>query len=464
MAAALAIDRCVGETRAALIEDRQVTEVRLWRGAPLAEAVCRAQVTRVAPESEAAFLDLGGGVTGFLTARRVRARGTIAQRVHEGQSLLVQVLSDAPAQAGKAVPVTTALSLIGRYVTAEPFGRGLIVPKTFEPERAAALAKALAPQSERMRLAVRSRAKAAPLGAVAAEADALAQAGAAFDSADGTPRAVLPAPTPVQIALRDAPPGPAAVHLEGADLFAEARALARRWPDLADALARWRGREALLEAIGAQAAIERAIAAEIALPSGGRIRISDAAAGTVIDVDMGASGAGRAAASARRRANHEAAAEIARLIRLAGIGGLILVDFIDPEDKAGRADLDAAFAAALAPDPAPLRRAPVNEHGVASVTRKRSGLSLRQHMLVRPDPHPSAEIRGIALLRQAERLSGRDRRPGTLVLRTGADVATWLEAAGYLRVLERRCQRPVRLDLAAEADHLAFNVVRIEMP
>jgi ribonuclease G len=86
-------------------------------------------------------------------------------------------------------------------------------------------------------------------------------------------------------------------------------------------------------------------AVEIRLPSGGRIAIEQTAAVTAIDVDTAEGTA--LGADAPLRVDLEAAAEIARQIRLRDVGGVIVVDFVRLRDRAQRAKVEAVLRRAV---------------------------------------------------------------------------------------------------------------------
>ena len=98
MADTLLIERGIGEIRIAEIEDGQVLAFGFENpDDPLAQGRCHlGRISRLEPALAAAFVDLGGGVHGFLSARRLPpdrsgASKAIGRRLFEGQKLLVQV-------------------------------------------------------------------------------------------------------------------------------------------------------------------------------------------------------------------------------------------------------------------------------------------------------------------------------------------------------------------------------------
>ena len=192
-------------------------------------------------------------------------------------------------------------------------------------------------------------------------------------------------------------------------------------------------------------AIDRALADRIPLPGGGWIAIDETRALTAIDVDAGS--------GAALTANLEAADEIARQLRFQDIGGLIVIDFIDMKGKAARQRLTKRLDGALADDPRGVRRSGPSPFGLVELNRPRVGPSLRQRLLNRPPPHPSAETAALALLRRAEREARADRRPGAVVLVADPATADLLDGRpGWTDALAARTGRRVRIDVDAGLD------------
>ncbi len=441
MAAELLVDGGIGELRSALLDAGAILEIRLHRpGEPAPEAVYLARVTGRAHETGGVFLSLGKAGDAFLPLRRGGRRAALS----EGTILPVQVRAPAR-EPGKAATVGREIRLHGRYLTLAREERG------FDPAaadlsgaRLAKLEEVLASVAAAARVTLRPAAATGPDEAIIAEGSRLFGQLRALAAAAGAPRLALAPPGPLARILRDAPVGIDRIRLGHRHLMPAAQALVRQWPDLADRITMWREPTPLFEAHGVEARLDELIAGRLALPSGGCLWIEETHAATVIDVDAGTTAPGRAAAAAHRRANEEAAVAVARLLRLANIGGLVLVDFIDPEGRAARTALLERLDRALAADPVPVHRSGLSGHGVLSLTRRREGPGLRELLLAPARRVLSTESAGLALLRRAEATAERDPRPGTLVLTASEAVLDWLAAQGLDTALAARTARPVR--------------------
>jgi ribonuclease G len=134
---------------------------------------------------------------------------------------------------------------------------------------------------------------------------------------------------------------------------------------------------------GVDAALDRALARRVALPSGGSIVIDQAEALTAIDVNTGRFVGAASPDETFLRTNLEAAAEIARQIRLRDIGGIIIIDFIDMEPPEHRRQVRDALEAACAPDRSRPQVLGITQLGLVEMTRKKARQNL-QDLLTRP--------------------------------------------------------------------------------
>ena len=125
------------------------------------------------------------------------------------------------------------------------------------------------------------------------------------------------------------------------------------------------------QAFDLEDAIQRALEPVVALAGGGSISIEETRAAVVVDVD----GGGRKDALAL---NLEAAETVARELRLRGLGGLVLIDFVDLDRAAERRRVDRRLADGFAGDPAARRHLPFSPLGVIEMTRQRLGLPLAE--------------------------------------------------------------------------------------
>jgi ribonuclease G len=138
--------------------------------------------------------------------------------------------------------------------------------------------------------------------------------------------------------------------------------------------------EPILDAYGVQEEIEKALKPRVWLKSGGYLVINQTEALVAIDVNTGKFvGKGNARLEDTiTRTNLEAVDEIARQIRLRDLGGIIVLDLIDMEDRRNRHRVSQALQEALSSDKSPTKVLSFNDFGLIIMTRKRVKQSLER--------------------------------------------------------------------------------------
>ncbi len=117
--------------------------------------------------------------------------------------------------------------------------------------------------------------------------------------------------------------------------------------------------------------LHKALDRKVWLPSGGSLIIERTEALTVIDVNTGKNVGTTNLEETVFRNNLEAAAEVARQLRLRDVGGIIVIDFIDMEIRENRTNVINAFKEALARDKTRTQVFDISELGLVEMTRKR---------------------------------------------------------------------------------------------
>jgi ribonuclease G len=140
--------------------------------------------------------------------------------------------------------------------------------------------------------------------------------------------------------------------------------------------------ESILEAYGIQEEIDKALKPRVWLKSGGYLVINQTEALVAIDVNTGkfVGRGGNRLEDTITKTNMEAVDEIARQIRLRDLGGIIVLDLIDMEDRRNRNKVAQALQEALASDKSPNKVLSFNDFGLIIMTRKRVKQSLERTM------------------------------------------------------------------------------------
>ncbi|HEX5484012.1 MAG TPA: Rne/Rng family ribonuclease [Terriglobia bacterium] len=145
----------------------------------------------------------------------------------------------------------------------------------------------------------------------------------------------------------------------------------------------------LFEEFGIQEEIDRALKPKVWLKSGGYIVINQTEALVAIDVNTGKYvGRTNRLEDTIVKTNIDAVKEIVRQIRLRDLGGIIVIDFIDMDERRNRTKVVQALDEALRQDRAPTKILSFNEFGLVALTRKRVKQSL-ERTLCEPCPYCS---------------------------------------------------------------------------
>ena len=226
----------------------------------------------------------------------------------------------------------------------------------------------------------------------------------------------------------------------------------------------------IFDEYGVQAEIDKALRSKVWLKSGGYIVVNHTEALVAIDVNTGRYVGKRTGRLEDTivKTNLEAAKEIVRQIRLRDLGGIIVLDFIDMEERKNRQRVYQVLEQELRKDRSPSKAVQVSEFGLIVVTRKRAKQSL-ERQLTEPCPYcsGSAVIKATAticydILTEMRKLAG-DLNGHAVLLRVNPDIARALkeEERGVLRELERVLGRRPRLKPDAQLHHEQFDVMTL---
>ncbi|MFI5057529.1 MAG: Rne/Rng family ribonuclease [Candidatus Acidiferrales bacterium] len=191
----------------------------------------------------------------------------------------------------------------------------------------------------------------------------------------------------------------------------------------------------IFEEFGIQHELDKALRAKVWLKSGGYIVINHTEALVAIDVNTGkfvGKGSTRLEDTIVKT-NLEAVKEIVRQIRLRDLGGIIVVDFIDMEERRNREKVLFALQQALEQDKAPSKALSFNEFGLVCITRKRTKQAL-ERVLCQPCPYctGSGMVKSIPTLcyeiqAEARKMATADHEGPNLTLRVHPEIAKALK-------------------------------------
>src|SRR5215204_4388051 len=191
----------------------------------------------------------------------------------------------------------------------------------------------------------------------------------------------------------------------------------------------------IFEEYGIQAEIDKALRSKVWLKSGGYLVINQTEALVAIDVNtgryVGKKSQGRLEDTIVKT-NLEAVKEIVRQIRLRDLGGIIVLDLIDMEEKKNRQKVFQEVEKELRRDRSPSKALQVSDFGLVIVTRKRVKQSL-ERQLTEPCPYcsGSGSIKSSStvcfeILTELKKI-GSDIEGSGVILRVNPDIARALK-------------------------------------
>jgi len=399
------------ETRIAMVENGVLQEISIERSRSrgMVGNIYRGRVTRVLPGMEAAFIDIGEERAAFLHVSDVElktddpdtevesAPPSIDTLLRPGQTLLVQVIKDPIGT--KGARLTTEITIPSRYLVYVPRGRNIGVSSRIEDR------------------AERERLKTSLTELITAEEGSLDGVGGLIlrTAAEGVEDEQLrhdyrflrrlwsnlderrKSMTDPGLVYEDLPLALRTlrdtlgqfvekIRIDSRETYHRAIAFAEEMvPDILPLVEHYPGERPIFELHNIEEEIQRALEKRVALKSGGYIVIDQTEAMTTIDVNTGAFVGHKTLEETIFKTNLEAAAAIARQLRLRNLGGIIIIDFIDMTEPEHRVQVHQALNRALERDHARTKVCDVSTLGLVEMTRKRTRESL-EHVLCETCP------------------------------------------------------------------------------
>ncbi|MEA5452236.1 Rne/Rng family ribonuclease [Leptolyngbya sp. CCNP1308] len=385
---------------AAVFSEDQIQELIVATGSHQVSDIYLGTVENVLPGIDAAFVNIGDSerngfmhVTDLGPLKLKRSAGSITELVVPQQKVLVQIMKEPTGNKGPRL--TGNVSLPGRYLVLMPSGRGVNLSRRIrsESERNRLRALAILIKPAGMGLLVRTEAEGISENAIIEDLETLQKQWESIQqqAVNTRPPALLNRDDDfIQRVLRDA------YNAEVNRIVTDSSTGMKR---VKQHLANWsdgqvpagvlidhhRERTPILEYFRVNAAIREALKPRVDLPSGGYIIIERTEALTVIDVNSGSFTRSATARETVLWTNCEAAAEIARQLRLRNIAGVIVVDFIDMDARRDKLQVLEHFTKALRSDKARPQISQLSELGLVELTRKRQGQNIYE-LFGRPCP------------------------------------------------------------------------------
>jgi ribonuclease G len=392
--------------------------------------------------------------------RERRPQPSITELLKEGQEILVQIAKEPLGQ--KGARITSHIALPGRYCVYMP---------TVEHT---GVSRKIGSEEERLRLKriLQSRTGAIPGGFIIrtagegrAEEEILADMEFLHNLWLDIKKKAESKPAPaliyhdleiVERVLRDQlGPEFKSIWVDSEEVYESClRFLQRFQPMMVSRVRLYTRQISIFDNFGITQELEKALRPKVWLKSGGYIVINQTEALVAIDINTGKFvGKSNRLEDTIVKTNLEAVKEIVRQVRLRDLGGIIVIDFIDMDERKNRMRVMQALEEAMRADRAPYKILQFNDFGLVAITRKRVKQSL-ERTLCSPCPYceGSGYVKSVQtviteILNEAKKLAPALEGSKDVLLRVNPEVAKVFKSASnqYLEELEQIIGRPVMI-------------------
>jgi len=388
------------ETRVAVMEQGAAQELHIERTSScgIVGNIYSGRVSRVLPGMQSAFIDIGLDRAAFLHVADiwgVRQSGDadkpIERLLHDGESILVQVIKDSIGT--KGARLSTQISIAGRLLVYLPQESNIGVSQRIENEAGRELLREklqqLLPPDGKGGYIIRTMAEAASEHDLRTDIEYLHKLWRNIQerSTVTTPTLLYQDLTLSHRVLRDfVDDDTVRILVDSRETFQKMIAFAQDYMvNVVERVNHYAGERPLFDLYGVEDEIEKALARRVNLKSGGYLIIDQTEALTTVDVNTGGFIGIRSFDDTIFKTNLEAAQVIARQLRLRNLGGIIIIDFIDMENGEHKNAVLTEFKKTLIKDRTRMTVSGFTALGLVEMTRKRTRESLA-HILCEPCP------------------------------------------------------------------------------
>ncbi|MFT6558461.1 ribonuclease E/G [Sneathiella sp.] len=372
MTATVLFDDNVPGLRAAVVDGETVKDLFIFPQGKNSEIgnVYLGRIATTSRELEAAFVDLGGTAHAFLKLRDIPSN----IHLHEGLKLIVQVIKEA--HDNKPKQISAFIRLEGQFSVFAPNGTTIAFAKQLNDP---AFRDALILQAEEAGVSggitVRSAARNHPIDTTISEIVHLQEIWQAANKAarqEASPRLLFSGEPPECQIAKTA--GGSDAHL-----ITNSTRIYKNLKQIFSEVTLWSHADLLFDHFNIESQIDDAREVRLPLPSGGSVTIEKTEALIAIDVNSGgtATSARQTAHTLALQTNKEAAALITAQLRLRNLAGIIIIDFIQMNDKQAIRTLTQDLKELCQTDPSPVRVIGMAELGLMQLTRQRKNADLQ---------------------------------------------------------------------------------------
>src|ERR1043166_7174989 len=495
------------ETMVAILEDDLVAEVFVERERQrgVVGNVYKGRVSKVLPGMQSSFIDLGLERDGFLYVddvvdtmeefdklagdddedagkrepRAEKPKPKIEELLREGQEIVVQVVKEPLGT--KGARLTSHVTMPGRFLVFMPTVDHIGVSRKIESREERSRLRGIVREFRESHgftggVIIRTAASGRPKEDILSDLEAFHKIWMEIRQkmdASRAPAVLFREQSIVSRLLRDLlNEDYQAIRIDNQTEYQRVLELVERiMPSLAPKVKLYSKPYPIFDEYGVQAEIDKALKSKVWLKSGGSIVINQTEALVAIDVNtgryVGKKSSGRLEDTIVKT-NLEAAKEIVRQLRLRDLGGIVVCDFIDMEERKNRQKVFQAVEQELRKDRSPSKALQVSDFGLVIITRKRVKQSL-ERVMTEPCPYCS----GSGVIKSTSticyeifnevRKIGADLNGNRVLLRVNPEIARAFreEESAVLRDLRQSIGRDVTVKPDVQLHHEQFDVMAI---
>jgi ribonuclease G len=503
------------ETIVAILEDDLAAEIFVERERQrgVVGNVYKGRVSKVLPGMQSSFINIGLERDGFLyvddvidtmeefdklaadddeekppaeaarsrdrNGERERTKPKIEDLLREGQEILVQVVKEPLGT--KGARLTSHVTMAGRFLVFMPTVEHVGVSRKIESREERSRLRGIVREFRESRgfaggVIIRTAAAGRPSEDIVSDLEAFHRIWTEIRQRTDTSRApavVYREQSLVSKLLRDLLTEEfQAIRIDDAHEYQRTVEWVERiMPGLAPKVKLYTKPYPIFDEYGVQGEIDKALKSKVWLKSGGSIVINQTEALVAIDVNtgryVGKKSSGRLEDTIVKT-NLEAVKEIVRQIRLRDLGGIIVLDLIDMEDKKNRQKILLAVEQELKKDRSPSKALQVSDFGLVIITRKRVKQSL-ERVLTEPCPYcsgtgviKSSSTICYEILSEVKKV-GPELNGHRLLLRVNPDIARALkeEESAVLKDLRQTTGKDVTVKADVHLHHEQFDLMAV---
>jgi len=397
------------EVQIALLEEKKLIEIHREKKSDecVVGDIFFGKVKKIMPGLNAAFVNIGDGKDAFLHyldlglyARslndfvnqaisnnkksianaklqpEIEKTGKIGDIIQPGESILVQIAKEPIST--KGARLTSEVSLAGRYLVLVPFMDKINVSQKIrngeERNRLKKVIQSIKPR--RFGIIIRTVAQGKNIDELSADLELLVEKWKSLVSKlpqTKAPAKIASEEDKITSVIRDlVDPSFEAIHVDDKELFQEIKSyLTTHIPEKKGIIKLYKGSKPLFEEMSIALQIKSSFGRVVILKHGVYLVVEHTEAMHVIDVNSGNRHKIGTSEEIALKVNLEAAVEIARLIRLRDMGGIITIDFIDLHRSANKSLLTRTLQELMKNDRAKHTILPMNKFGIIQITRQR---------------------------------------------------------------------------------------------